>query len=202
MDRNALDWLFSTAPQAIAALVGLIFAGVSFINGKIDDRVDNDETLSDIAKEAKRQVYNGLKILITLTILGIIIDLLCVFLNPIETRKLTLSLSLSELEFSWYFTFAIFVFILNIGIICYALIYVIKIMNPDFFDNIIKEIVNTYHEGVVDIAEFIKHFIEFEKVLRELIKRDYQQEEGSNKWSIPLMTRILVNNKIRLRDIA
>lgn len=42
MDRNALDWLFSTAPQAIAALVGLIFAGVSFINGKIDDRVDND----------------------------------------------------------------------------------------------------------------------------------------------------------------
>lgn len=132
MDRNALDWLFSTAPQAIAALVGLIFAGVSFINGKIDDRVDNDETLSDIAKEAKRQVYNGLKILITLTILGIIIDLLCVFLNPIETRKLTFSLSLSELEFSWYFTFAIFVFILNIGIICYALIYVIKIMNPDF----------------------------------------------------------------------
>ncbi|GEM_PF-5754586 len=196
MDRNALDWLFSTAPQAIAALVGLIFAGVSFINGKIDDRVDNDETLSDIAKEAKRQVYNGLKILITLTILGIIIDLLCVFLNPIETRKLTFSLSLSELEFSWYFTFAIFVFILNIGIICYALIYVIKIMNPDFFDNIIKEIANTYHEGVVDIAEFIKHFIEFEKVLRELIKRDYQQEEGSNKWSIPLMTRILVNNKI------
>ena len=168
MDRNALDWLFSTAPQAIAALVGLIFAGVSFINGKIDDRVDNDETLSDIAKEAKRQVYNGLKILITLTILGIIIDLLCVFLNPIETRKLTFSLSLSELEFSWYFTFAIFVFILNIGIICYALIYVIKIMNPDFFDNIIKEIANTYHEGVVDIAEFIKHFIEFEKVLREL----------------------------------
>lgn len=72
----------------------------------------------------------------------------------------------------------------------------IKIMNPDFFDNIIKEIANTYHEGVVDIAEFIKHFIEFEKVLRELIKRDYQQEEGSNKWSIPLMTRILVNNKI------
>lgn len=69
-------------------------------------------------------------------------------------------------------------------------------MDPNFFDNIIKEIANTYHAGVVDIAEFIKHFIEFEKVLRELIKRDYQQEEGSNKWSIPLMTRILVNNKI------
>ena len=32
MDRNALDWLFSTAPQALAALVGLIFAGVAFIS--------------------------------------------------------------------------------------------------------------------------------------------------------------------------
>lgn len=33
MDRNALDWLFSTAPQALAALVGLIFAGGAFIVG-------------------------------------------------------------------------------------------------------------------------------------------------------------------------
>lgn len=40
MDRNALDWLFSTSPQAIAALVGLILAGVSFIYGKIDDRIE------------------------------------------------------------------------------------------------------------------------------------------------------------------
>ena len=45
MDRNALDWLFSTAPQTIAAFVGLIFAGVCFIIGKIDDRVEKDSTL-------------------------------------------------------------------------------------------------------------------------------------------------------------
>ena len=44
MDRNALDWLFSTAPQTIAAFVGLIFAGVCFIIGKIDDRVEKDST--------------------------------------------------------------------------------------------------------------------------------------------------------------
>ena len=29
IDSNALDWLFSTTPQAIAALVGLIFAGAN-----------------------------------------------------------------------------------------------------------------------------------------------------------------------------
>ena len=187
MDKDALYWLFSTAPQAIAALVGLIFAGVSFINGKIDDRVDNDETLSDIAKEAKKQVYKGLKILITLTFWGIIIDLLYIYFNPILLAE-------SKLRRGLFFAIPIFIF--NIVIIFKAIKYVKKIMDPNFFDNIIKEIANTYHEGVVDIAEFIKHFIEFEKVLRELIKRDYQQEEGPNKWSIPLMTRILVNNKI------
>lgn len=31
MDRIALDWLFSTASQAIAALVGLIFYGSDFL---------------------------------------------------------------------------------------------------------------------------------------------------------------------------
>lgn len=53
MDRNALDWLFSTAPQTIAAFVGLIFAGVCFIIGKIDDRVEKDSTLLEIAMKSK-----------------------------------------------------------------------------------------------------------------------------------------------------
>ena len=42
MDRNALDWLFSTAPQALAALVGLIFTGVAFIHGAIDKATPED----------------------------------------------------------------------------------------------------------------------------------------------------------------
>lgn len=48
MDRNALDWLFSTAPQALAALVGLIFAGVAFIVGAIDKQVEQDDSREDI----------------------------------------------------------------------------------------------------------------------------------------------------------
>ena len=35
MDRVALDWLFSTASQTLATLVGLIFAGVVFITNLI-----------------------------------------------------------------------------------------------------------------------------------------------------------------------
>ena len=59
MDRNALDWLFSTAPQAIAALVGLIAASASFILGKVDDRIEADSTLAEIGREAKEQIYSG-----------------------------------------------------------------------------------------------------------------------------------------------
>ena len=53
MDRNALDWLFSTAPQALAALVGLIFAGVAFIIGAIDKQVKQDDSSEDILLSMK-----------------------------------------------------------------------------------------------------------------------------------------------------
>ena len=80
MDRNALDWLFSTAPQTIAAFVGLIFAGVCFIIGKIDDRVEKDSTLLEIANEIKNQIYKGLNNLLWVTFIGIALDLLFLYL--------------------------------------------------------------------------------------------------------------------------
>lgn len=67
MDRNALDWLFSTAPQAIAAFIGLIYAGASFIHGKFDDKINEDATYEDIVHEAKLQSYTTFKSILWLT---------------------------------------------------------------------------------------------------------------------------------------
>ena len=61
MDRNALDWLFSTAPQALAALVGLIFAGVAFIQGGIDKEAEQDDSKVDICNEMKREIHGYIK---------------------------------------------------------------------------------------------------------------------------------------------
>lgn len=164
MDRNALDWLFSTAPQTIAAFVGLIFAGVSFILGKIDDRVEDDSTLLEIVKEVKSQIYNGLNKLLKITFVGILADLLCLYLNPIENDR---GLSFSG-DFSFYFAITIVFFLLNIYIIYTATSYIRRIMQPDFFDEAIASLAKDYKSGSVNIGSFIEDFIAFEKALRNI----------------------------------
>lgn len=80
MDRNALDWLFSTAPQALAALVGLIFTGVAFILGAIDKEVAQDDTRKDIYDEMKREIHVNMKSLYWLTGVSVVLDLLLIIL--------------------------------------------------------------------------------------------------------------------------
>ena len=81
MDRNALDWLFSTAPQALAALVGLIFTGVAFIWGAIDKEVARDDSRKDIYDEMKREIHIDMKRLYWLAGLSVVIDLIFIIVN-------------------------------------------------------------------------------------------------------------------------
>ena len=84
MDRNALDWLFSTAPQALAALVGLIFTGVAFILGAIDKETARDETRKDIYDEMKRDIHVNMRWLYWLAGISVVLDLTLIIINPIE----------------------------------------------------------------------------------------------------------------------
>ena len=59
MTSDTMYWLFSTAPQAIAALVGIVFTGMFFMSGNIDGRVREDSTLAEIAEEAKKAMYKN-----------------------------------------------------------------------------------------------------------------------------------------------
>lgn len=47
MDGNTMYWLFTTAPQAIAALVGIIYTGMFFMAESIDNRVRADQSLTE-----------------------------------------------------------------------------------------------------------------------------------------------------------
>lgn len=170
MDRNALDWLFSTLPQAIAALVGLIVASASFILGKIDDRIEMDSTLAEIGNEVKSKIYNGLKNLLYWTLGVVFIDLLCLYLNPLSNNKVV---SFSG-DFDFYFAVTFIFVLLNTYAFYRALAYVKKIMNPKFFDDEIKLLSEKFRDDVkeregsniVKVGEFIEHFIEFERLLR------------------------------------
>lgn len=191
MDRNALDWLFSTAPQTIAAFVGLIFAGVCFIIGKIDDRVEKDSTLLEIANEIKIQIYKGLNNLLWVTFIGITLDLLFLYLNPIENDRV-LSLSLNG-NFSPYFAVTILCLILNIYIIVKAILYIKEIMQPDFFDKTVSLLAKNYKCGSVNIGVFIEDYIKFEKVLRSLVDDNGYSQRPLTVFQ---MVRELVNREL------
>ena len=168
MDRNALDWLFSTAPQAIAALVGLIVAGTSFIYGKIDDRMKSDTTFEDIGKKIKEGIYVNLKSLLFQSLLAVALDLFCLFLNPLENGNV---LSLSG-EFSLYFTVAIVVFGYNFWVLWQTVAFVRKTMKPSLVQDTVDDMSKVYAnqaqepEKWTNMNEFIPHFVELETLVR------------------------------------
>ena len=164
MDRTALDWTFSTTPQAIAALVGLIFAGVSFIIATINKEIEADSTREDICIEMKKDIHSNLKVLFILAGISIIADLIILLLDPLEEGKI----------FSFYGNFDLYILIsaifltINIGTIIYSLFFILKVANPNFFNKMVEKLSSEQLEGDVDKMEFIREYIEFEKELKKL----------------------------------
>ena len=78
MEKETMYWLFTTAPQAIAALVGIIFTGMFFMAESIDNRVRADQSLTEIAESAKTALYKSMKVVAVLAAITILYDLLLV----------------------------------------------------------------------------------------------------------------------------
>lgn len=164
MDRNALDWLFSTAPQALAALVGLIFAGVAFIIGAIDKQVKQDDSSEDILLSMKMQIHADMKMLFLLSGVSIISDFFLLALNSIQEGFVFSS----EGQFSPYLTVAAIVLVMNVATLIYSLWFIIKVASPDFFSKTVKHLSQLEREGDVEVKEYLVAFIEMEKALRTL----------------------------------
>ena len=164
MDRNALDWLFSTAPQALAALVGLIFAGVAFIIGAIDKQVIQDDSSEDILLSMKMQIHADMKMLFLLSGVSIISDFFLLALNSIQ-EGFVFSF---EGQFSPYLTVAGMVLVMNVATLIYSLWFIIKVASPDFFSKTVKHLSQLEREGDVEVKEYLVAFIEMEKALRTL----------------------------------
>ena len=188
MDRNALDWLFSTAPQALAALVGLIFAGVAFIVGAIDKQVEQDDSREDICKAMKQQIHLDMECLFWLSGISIILDLIFLFLNPIE----------NGLHFSYDGTFSPYLLmaglslLLNVCTLIYSLWFIITVASPDYFSNTVKRLSEQEHEGDIEVKEFLMAYIEMEKALRALPIFNVPQGEKQ-----PTVTEMLRELKYR-----
>ena len=185
MDRNALDWLFSTAPQALAALVGLIFAGVSFIVGAIDKQMRQDASSEDIFMTMKKQIHSDMKLLFRLSGVSIIADLVLLALNPIQ-EGLTFSFDGS---FSPYLTFASIILLMNLAALIFSLWFIIKVASPDFFSKTVKQLSDLEREGDVDVKDYLMAYIEMEKALRAL--PIFYVPQGEKQHSVTEMLREL-----------
>lgn len=164
MDREALDWLFSTASQAIAALVGLIFMGVSFFVDSLDKEVSRDDTKGDICDEMKKDIHIKMQWLYWLAGISILLDLVILVLNPIEKDKI---FSING-SFDWYLLVGGTMLMLNLFTIGFSLWFIVQIANPNYFKKTAKRMLGVIHGDMVESKEFIAAYIEMEKALRDL----------------------------------
>lgn len=164
MDRNALDWLFSTAPQALAALVGLIFTGVAFILGAIDKEGAQDDTRKDIYDEMKREIHVSMKSLYWLAGVSVVLDLLLIFFNPIEDG---LRFSIKG-SFDPYLLLSAVIILLNIATLIYSLWFIVHVADPNFFQKTVTRLAKAVNTGTVESKDFLMEFIDMEKALRDL----------------------------------
>lgn len=164
MDRNALDWLFSTAPQAIAALVGLFFAGVTFFIDTLEKEVSRDETKEDICEEMKKDIHTKMQWLYWLAGISIVFDLIILLVNPIEEDKCFSFCG----TFDWYLLLDGIVLLLNLITVVFSLWFIVRIANPSYFKKTATRMLGKIQGDVVEVKEFIAAYIEMEKALRDL----------------------------------
>ena len=187
MDENTMYWLFTTAPQAIAALVGIIFTGMFFMAESIDNRVRADQSLTEIGDSAKTALYKNMRIVAVLAAATIVYDL---FLVAIVKLMADESFCLS----GWLI---ILFAALNFSTIICALLYVFQAVSPNYFNEIAKNLSSKYKSGEVDKQVFLGHFIDFERVARSLPV--IRQMDG-RYFSIRDILRVLVEHQMIMPD--
>ena len=183
MEKETMYWLFTTAPQAIAALVGIIFTGMFFMAESIDNRVRADQSLTEIAEAAKTALYKSMRAVAVLAAITILYDL---FLVAFVSE-------LADKDCCWTGWLIIIFAALNISTIYCALYYVFQTVSPNYFDKIATNLSRKYKTGEVDSQEFINHFIAFERAARNI---PFIQQMNEQYVPIPMIIRMLVSHEI------
>lgn len=182
MDKETMYWLFTTAPQALAALIGIIFTGMFFVAERIDNRAKEDQTLIEIAEAAKKTLYKNMQVVAIFSIATIIYDLVLVGLVEI----IVACDSLAEWVIGLFIA-------LNISTVFVTFKYVFQTVNPGYFSKIAAILSKKYKTGDVKSEVFIDHFIKFERAARDLPIVNQMNARFTGTRDI---VRILVSNGI------
>ena len=200
MDRNALDWLFSTLPQAIAALVGLLFAGTTFFIDNVDEQADKDDSKKEIYEKMKLNVFKLQKRLFLCSGISIAIDVVFIITNPLREGYYFSQNG----TFDWYFFIAGILFVFNLITLYSAFQYITTVSNPKYFEKLVTEMSKENESGndlVIEPTEFISAFIELERYIRST---KYAKQFDS-QYPIPLskiIEQMRTQNILDERDYA
>lgn len=144
-------WLYSTAPQVIAALFTLTIAALAFRLSKLDEAMREDETLSDIINEVKRILHRSFKTTTVTTVIAIISDLLFIGINNYISNDSVL----------------IIFILINLLALGFIIIFVVVIHDPDYMKTAIDNLMKSYNEGTVAASDYVMKFVELEQKMRE-----------------------------------
>jgi hypothetical protein len=192
--EDNIYWTFSSAAQAIAALIGFLAAGFFFIHERMDREVEKDETLLEIYADIKKQYFSRLTFLLTLTGLSITFSLVLVYLNGFDLGRFSIFLVL-------------IVGGLNIFTIIQAMLFVIFIVNPSKIENTADKLIENDKESfdvrnsrTISKDQFLEKFIVLENTARNMLGQSPVFESNSNR-SRPFMPFQLVVRELARRGM-
>lgn len=155
-------WLFSSSAQTISAFVAFLITGFAVVLSMIDSLQKKDESLEDIHRKIKYQYYWKICVLAIVTGVAIVLNLLMVYLNGTNC--------------SYKGALYIITVLFTIATTFFGIYFVLVIINPARYliaaKELIKENVPDLHKSGKKVRqlEFMAEFIEFEKVIRDILK--------------------------------
>ena len=189
MEKETMYWLFTTAPQAVAALIGIIFTGMFFMAESIDNRAKEEPSLLEIAEAAKTALYRNMKVVARFAAATILYDLILT----------AMVVKMSDTDFCWTNWLIIGFAALNISTVYVTFMYVFQAVNPNYYNKIAANLSSKYMTGEINSSDFINHFIAFERAVRNA---PFVQQMNEQHVPIPVIIRILVSHEIIDRDEA
>ena len=131
MEKETMYWLFTTAPQIVGALVGIIFTGMFFVASNIKSRIitnQGGDAPNELCKVSE-VIYKNMSVVAKISGFTLSYDLLMIYLTPIIAH------ASGEIHCFFFWLKLLFAG-LNIGSIIAIFYYALDVVNPHFINRI------------------------------------------------------------------
>jgi hypothetical protein len=163
MNTESIYWLFSSAAQSIAGLIGFLMAGVALAFSMMDRLADEDDTLREVIHALKTRYHRDMSALSLATGLAITTSLLVLYVNPSSAWLRLSTLTLAA--------------ILDFSVICGAIFFVISVASPARYTRAAQ---GEYQQTIKEISGgkkrepdhvFFREFVELEREIRDYLTK-------------------------------